>query len=54
MALDGILLRDVHANNVGYRRYTNLDGHWRQDEYPIIFDPGHSPVGEQVIQELPE
>lgn len=45
LASNGVLLRDVHQNNIGWRIFPEIDGpgHYAHTGL-VIFDPGHTPT----------
>ena len=46
---EGMVLRDVHLNNIGWRVHTEIDGDTLADTL-IIFDPGHTPTEDRDIR----
>lgn len=48
LASNGVLLRDVHFGNIGWRYLTDVEG---EEGYTclVIFDPGHTPTGKQQL-----
>lgn len=47
---DGIVLRDVHWNNIGWRVHSEVGDQVELPQTLIIFDPGHTPTGERDIR----
>jgi len=49
LADDGIYLRDVHHANIGWRLHSRIGDEDDLPETLIIFDPGHTPTGTELV-----
>lgn len=50
LASNGVYLRDVHLNNIGWRVYPEIDGPGSYaQEGLVVFDPGHTPTEKRAL-----
>lgn len=45
---NGVVLRDVHLFNIGWRTQSEIPGYGYEDKTLVIFDPGHTPTGRSL------